>query len=58
MKTKLMGLVTLSLFLIMLIPAYAEVTELSIEKSFYTIDEGIVFVGTTDERNSIINISL
>ena len=53
-----MGLVTLSLFLIMLIPAYAEVTELSIEKSFYTIDEGIVFVGTTDERNSIINISL
>ena len=28
MKTKLMGLVTLSLFLIMLIPAYAEVTEL------------------------------
>ena len=56
MKTKLMGLGTLSLFLIMLIPAYAEVTELSIEKSFYTIDEGIVFVGTADERNSMINI--
>ena len=40
----------------MLIPAYAEISEFSIEKSFYTIDEGIVFVGTTDERNSMINI--
>ena len=56
MKTKLLGLGTLSLFLIMLIPAYAEIREFSIEKSFYTIDEGIVFVGTTDERNSMINI--
>ena len=56
MKIKLVGLGTLSLFLMMLIPAYAEITEFSIEKSFYTIDEGIVFVGTTDERNSMINI--
>ncbi|MDC0070252.1 hypothetical protein OAJ36_02945, partial [Nitrosopumilus sp.] len=53
-----MGLGILSLFLIMLIPAYAEITEFSIEKSFYTIDEGIVFVGTTDERNSMVNIVL
>ena len=50
MKIKLIGLGTISLFLIMLIPAYAEVTEFSIEKSFYTIDEGIVFVGTTSEK--------
>ena len=56
MKIKLIGLGTISLFLIMLIPAYAEVTEFSIEKSFYTIDEGIVFVGTTSEKNSMINI--
>ncbi|MDC0209386.1 hypothetical protein OAJ90_07135, partial [Nitrosopumilus sp.] len=56
MKIKLIGLGTISLFLIMLIPAYAEVTEFSIEKSFYTIDEGIVFVGTTNEKNSMVNI--
>ena len=56
MKTKLMGLGTLSLFLIMLIPAYAEITEFSIEKSFYTIDEGIVFVGIANEANTMINV--
>ena len=53
MKIKLAGLGILSLFLIMMIPAYAEITEFSIEKRFYTIEEGIVFVGTTDEKNTI-----
>ena len=52
MQIKYVGLGTLSLFLIMLVPAYAEITEFSIEKSFYTIDERIVFVGTTEESNS------
>ncbi|MDC0209766.1 hypothetical protein OAJ66_00955, partial [Nitrosopumilus sp.] len=56
MKTKLVGLGTLSLFLIMLIPAYAEITEFSIEKEFYTIGEGIVFIGATSEKNSMVNI--
>ncbi|MDB4840036.1 hypothetical protein OAH75_01810, partial [Nitrosopumilus sp.] len=56
MKIKLVGLGTLSLFLMMLIPAYAEITEFSIEKSFYTIDEGIVFVGISDEANTMINV--
>ena len=56
MKIKLVGLGALSLFLIMLVPAYAEITEFSIEKSFYTIEEGIVFVGTTDEKNAMINV--
>ena len=35
----------------MSIPVYAEVTEFSIEKNFYTIDEGIVFVGIVNEAN-------
>ena len=56
MEIKLVGLGILSLFLIMLIPANAEVTEFSIEKSFYTIDEGIVFVGTAEEANTMINV--
>ena len=58
MKIKLAGLGILSLFLIMMIPAYAEITEFSIEKSFYTIEENIVFVGTTDEKNTMINVVL
>ena len=56
MKIKFVGLGIFSLFLIMLVPAYAEITEFSIEKSFYTIDEGIVFVGTTSESDSMINV--
>ena len=51
-----MGLGIFSLFFIMTIPAYAEMTEFSIEKSFYTIDEGIVFVGTVEEPNTMINV--
>ena len=56
MQVKLAGFGILSLFLIMLVPVYAEVTEFSIEKKFYTIDEGIVFVGNEDEGNKMINV--
>ena len=58
MQVKLAGIGILSLFLVMLVPVYAEVTEFSIEKSFYTIEENIVFVGTTDEKNTMINVIL
>ena len=58
MQVKLAGIGILSLFLIMLVPVYAEVTEFSIEKSFYTIDERIVFVGSTDQKNTMINVVL
>jgi len=58
MQVKLAGIGILSLFLVMLVPVYAEVTEFSIEKSFYTIDERIVFVGSTDQKNTMINVVL
>ena len=58
MQVKLAGIGILSLFLVMLVPVYAEITEFSIEKSFYTIEENIVFVGTTDEKNTMINVIL
>jgi hypothetical protein len=56
MQVKLAGFGILSLFLIMLVPVYAEVTEFSIEKNFYTIDEGVVFVGNTDEERELVSI--
>ena len=56
MQVKLAGFGILSLFLIMLVPVYAEITEFSIGKNFYTIDEGIVFVGIEDEGNKMINV--
>ena len=58
MQVKLAGFGILSLFLIMLAPVYAEVTEFSIEKNFYTIDEGIVFVGNTSEDtgSTVVNV--
>ena len=58
MQVKLVGFGILSLFLIMLAPVYAEVTEFSIEKNFYTIDEQIVFVGTEDEGNTFVNVEM
>ena len=58
MYVKLSGFGILSLFLVMMVPVYAEITEFSIEKSFYTVEEGIVFVGTTDEKNTMINVIL
>ena len=58
MQVKLAGFGILSLFLIMLAPVYAEVTEFSIEKNFYTIDEGIVFIGTEDEGNTFVNVEM
>jgi hypothetical protein len=56
MQVKLAGFGILSLFLIMLVPVYAEVTEFSIEKKFYTNDEGVVFVGTEDEGRKLITV--
>ena len=56
MQVKLAGFGILSLFLIMLVPVYAEVTEFSSEKKFYTIDEGIVFVGNTAEGHEEVNV--
>ena len=56
MQIKLGMIGVLSLFLFILVPVYAEVTEISIEKGFYTIEEGIVFVGTEDEGNKMISI--
>mgnify|MGYP000055237328 CR=1 FL=1 len=56
MQVKLAGFGILSLFLIMLVPVYAEVTEFSIEKNFYTIDEGIVFIGNTSEEREQVNV--
>ena len=54
MKLAVIG--ALSLFLVMLVPVYADITEISIQKDFYTIDEKIVFVGNEDEGSKMVNI--
>ena len=56
MQVKLAGFGILSLFLIMLVPVYAEVSEFSIEKNFYTNEEGLVFVGTEDEGRKLVSV--
>jgi len=50
------GLTVFTLFALMIVPTYADVTSLSMKKTFYTIDESISFVGTEDEGNAVINI--
>ena len=56
MQVKLGGFGILSLFLIMVVPVYAEVSEFSIEKSFYTNDEGVVFVGSEDVGSKMVTV--
>jgi hypothetical protein len=56
MQVKLAGFGILSLFLIMLVPVYAEVSEFSIEKKFYTNEEGLEFVGTEDEGRKLVSV--
>ncbi len=56
MKIKLAGFTVFSLFLLMLVPAYANVTSLSFEKNFYTLNEDLKFIGTQDEGDIVFVI--
>ena len=42
-----------SLLILMMVPAYAEVTSLSLEKSFYTIDENFTIIGIQDGKEIV-----
>ncbi|AFS82009.1 putative Ig domain-containing protein [Candidatus Nitrosopumilus sediminis] len=53
MKTKLGLWSIFSLILLMIIPVHADVTSLSLEKSFYTIDENFKIIGTQDGREIV-----
>lgn len=55
MRTKLLVSLVFSL-IILITPAYANVTTVSMEKSFYTVDEKISFFGTESEGGSIVTV--
>ena len=46
MKIFVAGFTSAVLLLFIISPAYAEVTDVSLQKSFYTDEEGVVFEGT------------
>ncbi len=56
MRNRLAGFAVFSLFLLMMVPAYANVTSLSLEKSFYTTDEKFGFIGTLNGTDSVFVI--
>jgi len=53
MNIKLVGFAIFSLFTLMMVPAYASVTSLSLEKGFYTVDENFKLIGTQDAKDTI-----
>ena len=53
MYIRLIGIIIFSLFVLMIIPVYADVTSVSLEKKFYTIDEDIKFVGIQNGTNVV-----
>jgi len=55
-RNRLAGFAVFSLFLLMMVPAYASVTSLSLEKSFYTTDEKFSFIGTLNGTDSVFVI--
>ena len=56
MYIKLTGFVALMLLAIMITPAYAVVTSMSLEKGFYTTDENFKLIGTQDGKETIFII--
>ena len=53
MLTNPIGFALFSLLLLMVTPAFADVTSIDLEKSFYTDTEFITFVGTQDEKDPV-----
>ena len=56
MHKRLAGFAVFSLFVLMMVPAYASVTSMSLEKNFYTTDEKFGFVGTLNGTDSVFVI--
>ena len=56
MHTKLGVFLVFSLFVLIMTPIYAEVTTISMKKSFYTVNEPISFFGTENEGGSIVTV--
>ncbi len=56
MRTRIGILAVFSLFFLMLSPAYASVTSMSLEKSFYTVNENFKLIGTQDGKETIFVI--
>ena len=47
-----------SLILLMIMPAYGDVTSLKTDKSVYSIDDKITFSGTSDNPGELVHISI
>ena len=56
MRTKVGLFAIFPLFVLMIVPIYAEVTTITLEKNFYIVDEEISFSGTENERGKIVTV--
>ena len=56
MRIKVEVFAIFSLVVLMMVPAYANVTSIELGKSFYIIDEKISFVGTESEGSVLVNV--
>ena len=56
MRTKLGVFLVFSLIILMIVPAYANVTSVSFEKSFYTVEEKMAFIGKEQEGKKAVYV--
>jgi len=55
---KLGAILVFSIITLMIVPAYGDVTSFKTDKSVYSIDDKIVFLGTSDNPGEIVNIAI
>jgi hypothetical protein len=55
-RTKVGVFAVFSIIILMIVPVHAEVTEVSPEKSFFTVDEKISFLGSESEGSVLVNV--
>ncbi len=55
-RTNLGLFAVFSLIILMIVPVHAEVTEVSLGKNFYTVDEKIIFSGSENEGSVLVNV--
>ena len=53
MRTNLGLFAVFSLIILMIVPIHADVTSVSLEKSFYTTDENFTIIGTQDGKEIV-----
>ncbi len=55
---KLGAILVISVITLMIVPAYGDVTSLETDKSVYSIDDKIIFLGTSNNPGEMVHVTI